>query len=178
MTNTIRINRAPLLTLWGAVVAERSGYSREEALTLGKAVSGLNAQSKGQRLGIYKPAEQDEAEEKRRLERVPAGEVEQVEIVGRPVPAVHTQDGLRAIVKGEPVSPQSVERYLQQKFGAALPDVRAALEALAHYYPPAELERRAYALYEQFRPEIPDGTRGWGAAGDLDLEKIRRLANK
>ena len=50
-TKTISINRAPVLTLWAAVVAERLGFDREEALTLGRAVAGLNAYSKGVRLG-------------------------------------------------------------------------------------------------------------------------------
>ena len=39
----ININRAPVLTLWAVVVAERFGYDPKEALTLGKAVAGLNA---------------------------------------------------------------------------------------------------------------------------------------
>jgi len=42
-SRTIYINRAPVLTLWAAVVAERLGFSRDEALTLGRAVAGLNA---------------------------------------------------------------------------------------------------------------------------------------
>ena len=50
---TVKINRAPVLTLWATVVAERLGYDHETALTLGKAVAGLNAQSKGRRLGIF-----------------------------------------------------------------------------------------------------------------------------
>lgn len=44
---TIEINRAPVLTQWATVVAERLGFNHEEALALGKAVAGLNAQSKG-----------------------------------------------------------------------------------------------------------------------------------
>ena len=48
----VTVNRAPVLTLWGAVVAARMGYAWEEALTLGKGVAGLNAQSKGRSLGI------------------------------------------------------------------------------------------------------------------------------
>ena len=51
----ILINRAPVLTLWAAVVAERLGFDRKEALSLGKAVAGLTAQSKGRRLGILHP---------------------------------------------------------------------------------------------------------------------------
>jgi hypothetical protein len=34
---TIRINRAPVLTLWAVVVAERLGFDRDEALSLGRA---------------------------------------------------------------------------------------------------------------------------------------------
>src|SRR3954447_20557834 len=36
----IRINRAPVLTLWAAVIAERLGFDRATALTLGQAVAG------------------------------------------------------------------------------------------------------------------------------------------
>jgi hypothetical protein len=35
--NKFKIDRAPVLTLWVAVVAERLGYHEETALTLGKA---------------------------------------------------------------------------------------------------------------------------------------------
>jgi hypothetical protein len=43
----ILINRAPALTLWATTVAERLGFDHNEALSLGKAVAGLTAQSKG-----------------------------------------------------------------------------------------------------------------------------------
>ncbi len=179
MATTIKINRAPVLTLWGVVVAERLGYSHDEALSLGKAVAGLNAQSKGRRLGIYnKPAESAaEAEGGKKKERQ-AGEVVMIEVVGRPVPAIHTDHGLRASINGEEINPKSTERYLEQKFGAALGEARRALEDLAQAYPPQELEQHAYALYEQFRPAIPEGTRGWGAAGNLNLERINDMAAK
>ena len=41
--DTIKINRAPVLTPWAAVVAERLGFDRDEALTLGRAVAGYRA---------------------------------------------------------------------------------------------------------------------------------------
>jgi hypothetical protein len=72
---TLTINRAPVLTLWAAVVAERLGYDADEAATFGKT-------------------------------------------------------------------------------------------------------EEAFALYEVFRPEIPRGTRGWGAKGVLDLEKITAMAKE
>ena len=179
MANTIKINRAPVLTLWGVIVAERLGYNHDEALTLGKAVAGLTAQSKGQRLGIYTPAEAElDAKSAKKTKERKIGEAIMVEVVGRRVPAVKTKLGLRATASGEEIKPESVERYLEKKFGAELAEVRNTLEALAQSYSPQELERHAFALYEQFRPGVPEGVRGWGATGDLDLERMRKLAKK
>src|SRR3990172_8352208 len=84
----VRVNRAPVLTLWAAIVAERQGHDREAALTFGKAVAGLNAQTKGRTLGIYsasKAAESDKPPKK-----VGLGEEFWVEVCGRPVPAKNT----------------------------------------------------------------------------------------
>ena len=50
----LSVNRAPVLTLWAAVVAEVLGVEYDEALTLGRAVAGLNAYSKGVSLGLAK----------------------------------------------------------------------------------------------------------------------------
>ena len=55
MHHRIEINRAPVLTLWAAVVAERLGFDWQEALTLGRAVAELNAYSKGKALGLFEP---------------------------------------------------------------------------------------------------------------------------
>jgi hypothetical protein len=179
MAESIKINRAPVLTLWGVIVAERLGYSHDEALTFGKALAGLNAQSKGQRLGIYSKSE-DELEKKmsEQSKEREIGETQMVEVVGRMIPAVHTAHGLRASIKGKEIDPGSVEKYLEKKFGEALPEVTKAFEELAQSYPPPELERQSYKLYERFRPSVPEGTSGWGASGELSLERIRQLAKK
>src|SRR2546423_10658316 len=103
-TTTLSINRAPVLTLWAAVVAERLGFDEDEALTLGKAVAGLNAQAKGRRLGIFKPHE-EKAKTAREKER---GERFWIEVLGRPVPATNTEDGIRAVRGGEPIDSDSV----------------------------------------------------------------------
>lgn len=170
----IKINRAPVLTLWAAVVAERLGYDEETALTLGKAVAGLNAQSKGRRLGIYE--EKTEEEIKKEAKKKKPVKTEFIEILGRGVPAVKTPRGLRAALKGEAIHAGSVETYLEQKFKDDLDETRSAMEKLAKAYTPKQLESKAYALYEKFRPEIPEGTKGWGAKGELDLDYIRSLA--
>jgi hypothetical protein len=43
--HNILINRAPVLTLRATTVAERLGFDHDEALSPGKSVAGLNAQS-------------------------------------------------------------------------------------------------------------------------------------
>jgi hypothetical protein len=170
----IKINRAPVLTLWAAVVAERLGYNQKEALSFGKAVAGLNAQSKGRRLGIYEE-KKDEDQEKNKKEEKPS-KLEFIELLGRGIPAVKTAHGLRASIKGEEVDAESVEKYLKQKFGDDLEAARTAMEKLAKAYTAKQLENEAYGLYEKFRPKIPEGTKGWGAKGELDLDYVKSLA--
>lgn len=167
----VTINRAPVLTLWAAVVAARLGFDWDAALTLGKGVAGLNAQSKGRRLGIYKPAEPKVS----RPPRAKRGEEIRVEICGRAVPAVSTRDGIRAVVGEKPVDPEGVTAYLESKFGDDLGAVKEAMQSLARSMKPGELAERAYSLYEAFRPAIPAGKKGWGAAGELDLDRIKSL---
>jgi hypothetical protein len=173
---TIKVNRAPVMTLWAAVVAERLGHGPEAALTLGKAVAGLNAQAKGRRLGMYEepPDQTDETASSPR----PTGGQLLVTVLGRPVPAVQTSQGVRATINGQPIDPGSVRRYLKRAFGGDLAAVQAALEELAQAYSRDELAARAYPLYEQFRPAVPAGKQGWGAKGELRLDAIRALAQK
>ena len=159
--NKIQINRAPVLTLWAAVVAERLGFDHDEALSLGKALAGLNAQSKGRRLGIFKPAPK-EMKKVRERER---GEEFWVELLGRRFPAMNTEEGVRAVIKSEPIEPASVERYLESKFGDALTEARKAMMELAGAFEPDELAERGFGLYEQFRPAIPEGVEWMGSKG-------------
>jgi hypothetical protein len=152
-------------------VAEHLGFELNEALTLGRALAGLTAHTKGIRLGIFEPATADEVRERR--SQLEEGEQLEVRLLGRMIPVVRPPEGLRAVEKGKPGSPASVERYLQGKFGDALGEVQEAMEALAASLPPAELARSAFSLYERFRPEVPSDERGWGARATLDVERIR-----
>src|SRR5215213_9594857 len=133
----IKINRAPVLTLWAAIVAERLGYGKDTALTLGKAVAGLNAQSKGRKLGIYEEkSDQDKKEEKKKEKEA---KPEFIELLGRGIPAVKTSKGMRAAIQGDEIDPESVETYLKQKFKDDLKDARAAMEKLAKAHTPKQL---------------------------------------
>jgi len=172
----VTINRAPVLTLWGAVVAERLGYDRDAALTFGKCLSGLNAQAKGRRLGIFGPPKGPKRAGPAKKHGL--GEEFWVEICGRPLPAKNTRDGVRAVVKDQPIEPKRVAEYLGRSFGADLAAVRGALEDLAASFSPEELAEQAYGLYERFRPQIARGVAGWGQKGTLDLDLIRSLGEK
>jgi hypothetical protein len=171
----LNINRAPVLTLWAVVVAERLGFKRSEALTLGRAVAGLNAYSKGKSLGIFKPSKKGLSDRRKRMKD---GEVFHVELLGRAVPVRREETGIHALKDSKPISPEGVERYLESKFADALNDTREAMQELADAFPPVELQRVAFELYEQFRPDIPSGKKGWGAKGRLSLDGIRQLAEK
>lgn len=169
----IKINRAPVLTLWATVVAERLGHNHKTALTLGKAVAGLNAQAKGQRLGIFeKPKEKP-----LKIERKGAKPKEEfVALLGRQIPILRAPDGVRAVIKGEVIDPESVAKYLSQKFGEDLADAEEAMTILAKAYKPEKLSMDAYSLYVKFRPNVPEGEKGWGAKGELGLGMIRSLS--
>jgi len=83
---------------------------------------------------------------------------------------------VRAVVESKPIEPESVERYLESKFGEALPEARMAMTELAGAFDPDELTECGFSLYERFRPKIPEGVSGWGAKGELDLGLIRKLS--
>ncbi len=171
----VLINRAPVLTLWSAVVAERLGFDRNAAVTLGRAVAGLYAASKARTLGLAKPREK--AKPRKSGERKPGREVE-IHLLDRTFAAIETPEGLRAMVGDKPALPDEVHRYLRDKFGEHLDEVRAAMTALARSRRPQRLAEEAWTLYESFRPTIPRAARGWGTKGALDLNRIRALADE
>jgi hypothetical protein len=170
---SVIINRAPVLTLWAAVVAEMLGFDYDEALTLGRGVAGLNAYSKGLALGLFQPTPKAVREQRQKLRK---DEVVTIDLLNHAVPAKYTDEGLRALSNDRPISPESVKRYLESKFGDAFDEVYDTMKGLAKSLTPSELAQKAYPLYEKFRPEIPSGKRGWGASGKLDLDVLRGMA--
>ncbi len=74
---------------------------------------------------------------------------------------------------GKPASAKSVQSYIARAFGNRLTDARTAMEALAASLSPEELNRVGFRLYERFRPDVPEGVQGWGAKGELRLERVQ-----
>jgi hypothetical protein len=165
----IKINRAPVLTLWAAVVAERLGHPPETALSLAGAVAGTAARAKARRLGIAE--ESDQAKE--RAEAAPRPAEGSARLLGKTIRLTHDEDGVvLADGGGKPAPAAPVRAYVAKALGDHLAEARKALEDLAARYEPEELNRVGFRLYERFRPEVPPDVRGWGAKGVLDLEKI------
>src|SRR5215471_6816909 len=95
--------------------ASATFFGRKTLLPLGLRMS--------RRLGIFKPHEE---KAKKAREKEP-GERFWIEVLGRPVPATNTDDGIRAVRGRNPVGPDSVRRYLEDKFGEDLKAVRSAM---------------------------------------------------
>jgi hypothetical protein len=164
------VNRAPVLTLWAAVVAERLGHPADTALTLGRAVAGSSARIKARSIGREERKTDRDADTPRlAVQHVTAP----VFLLGQTIRLLPTADGeLRAAEGDQPLSPTGAQRYLASAFGDHLNEVRAAMEVLAGRYEPVELNRVGFRLYERFRPEIPPGHTGWGAKAALEVDKI------
>ena len=172
---TLRINCAPVLTLWASVVAERLGWPHDTALTMGQAIAGMTAHSKGVGRGRYAQSED------RRHEPAPAppaevtGAICDVPLLGRIVQVARTAEGQRAISNNALVKPDAVERYLRGELGSQLCAVLSAMERLASTVATDTLNDEAFHLYEHFRPDVASGKRDQGAKGILDLDLIHAL---
>ncbi len=163
----IRVNRAPVLTLWAAIVAERLGHDADAAITLGRAVAGSSARVKARAIGLEEKREEGGVREAAK----PAPR-QTVRLLGRDLPVAEQDGSPYALDQGKPASPRPAHAYVEKAFGAHLPAVRRAMEALADSLPPEELNRIGFRLYEHFRPEVPAGAAGWGKKGILDLKLI------
>ena len=113
----MQVIRAPVLTLWAAVVARCLGFDRDEALSMGRVVAGLNAYLKGKSLGLYSPHPNALPDQRK---HVGSGAVVYVELPKRAVAVMQTAQGLRALSKDEPVDPRACSavssRSLQSRF--------------------------------------------------------------
>ena len=178
MTDGIRINRAPVLTLWAAVVAEQLGYDADTAITLGRVVTGTSARIKARAIGLEPEKEPEDMREVARREeaRRARATLRTVHLLGRDIAVVEGSEGLRAAEDGKPASARSAQAYVEKAFGAHLAEAEAAMRRLAESLPPEELNRIGFRLYERFRPEVPPGAQGWGAKGVLDFAKIEAAA--
>ena len=128
--------------------------------------------------GLLNPRAVKDKTEAAEIRKAAAAKDIEVPLMGRNIPCQIEGDDIRALAKGKPVSPESAQKYLESKFGEDLEAAREAMEKLAKSYKPKDLADKAFGLYEKFRPNVPQGQKGWGAKGTLSLKTIRELGEK
>jgi hypothetical protein len=168
----VRVNRAPVLTLWAAVVAERLGHPPDTALSLASAVAGTAARAKARRLGLSKDRDQTKAATAGKPQSTMPQST--IRLLGRDIPLAQDDDGivLADAGQGKPAPAAPVAVYISKAFGNRLDEVRAVMVELAGRIEPQELNRIGFQLYERFRPDVPAEVKGWGAKGELHLGRI------
>jgi len=175
----VEVNRAPVLTLWMAVVLERLGVPKAAALGAGKVIAARCAIAKGRALGLLSEPVAREAPLVGKNRTATAAAAEEItRVAGQSVRLVLTSGGLRAVDPAAKktaaqavVDPTKVEAYLRGAFGDQLGDVQAAMADAATACSKEDLRANAMRLYERFRPEW----HGWGARGQMRLSAIRAV---
>jgi hypothetical protein len=99
---------------------------------------------RGGPLGLFQPTPKEAQEQRRKMRKE---ETVTVALLHRAVPAKHTIEGLRALSGDCPFHSESVQKYLESKFGDALEEVSNAMMDLAKSLPPVQLAEKAYTLY-------------------------------
>ncbi|GAA5973758.1 hypothetical protein JCM11641_005120 [Rhodosporidiobolus odoratus] len=163
VSKTVITNRAPVMTAWACVVAERLGFRRQEALSIAHVFTDMNASTKGVSLGIMAP-------DAVKIEVGPSQPF--VELLGRKVPLLSTQHGeWRAISKGLVADPSKAFAYVRGAFRQQLGAVVGAMRLLAESFSPAELNQKGYGLYLDFRPS----SEKWGSKAEMKMSTILEL---
>ncbi|KAF9652180.1 hypothetical protein BDM02DRAFT_3063063, partial [Thelephora ganbajun] len=168
------INRAPVMTAWATIVAERLGFGREEALSIASVYTETNATSKGISIGVHS-SEKNEISQKSMDETQPY-----VDLMGRRITLYrfqlsYDQSQWRALSSGKAVPPLDAYKYITTSLKQTTPYILGAMRLLAESYEPGELNRKGFSLYCDFRPEIEPGKSGWGKRGKVPCEVILRL---
>ncbi|KAG2156137.1 hypothetical protein DEU56DRAFT_765719 [Suillus clintonianus] len=167
-TKSTIVNRAPLMTAWATVVAERLGFEREEALSIASVYTEMNAISKGVSIGLF------DKTRKKEIEPIKDSTQPYVDLLGRR-PLYQTQNETwRALDNTSPALPSTAFSYISRSFRQTTPYVIGALRLLAESFPPPELNNKGFGLYAEFRPDVD----GWGKRGEVRCERILSLRKK
>jgi hypothetical protein len=168
-TKSTVVNRAPLMTAWASVVAERLGFEREEALSIASVYTEMNAISKGVSLGLF------DKSRKKEIEPIKHSTQPYVDLLGRRIPLYQTHNKTwRALDNTSPALPSTAFSYISRAFRQTTPYVIGALRLLAESFPPQELNNKGFGLYAEFRPDVD----GWGKRGEVRCEQILSLRKK
>jgi hypothetical protein len=115
------------------------------------------------------PADPDKKKEKKSSD----GAKEEVEVMHFKLRV----KGGKAYVGDKAQSPG--EDALRKKYGEKYEVVKQAFEdALGGRKAGKELNDAAFKMYEEFRPTVSKGQKGWGRKGELDLDKVKEVVSR
>ncbi|KAL1870172.1 hypothetical protein Daus18300_005236 [Diaporthe australafricana] len=174
----IIINRAPVLELWAASVANflHPKLSWNLCLSIGSSISTITAISKGRSIGTVAPPDESKNDASANKDKKAGDELPTVKVMGFPM----TIKDESILVKGKPKTAREVS--LVRKYGSnesysqAKDAMTGALEAWKGKED--DLDTKAFHMYERFRPDVAKGQKGWGRKGELHLSKIRDAIRK
>lgn len=177
--SAVIINRAPVLQLWAACVTHLIYPSLpwSTCLSAGSAISTICAVAKGRSIGTI--SERDESEQKQRKREEEKRKQKDLDVIHVMQFKLKLQDGL-ALVGSEPKGKPGNEEPLRKKFGEQYDSVKTSFEAALESWKgdEEELNKKAFGFYEEFRPTVKSGQKGWGRKGELSLEKVRSTVEK
>ena len=171
----IMINRSPVLQLWASVVAAflHPDENWDTCLSIGSSISTLCAISKGKAIGQIEPKDRS-AEDENKLQKrkqKAKNEMREVEVMGFPL---HIKNGV-VVLDGK--EKPTKEELLQGKYGGeeTYTKVKQVMQdALQSWSDDKdELDKKAFHMYEKFRPNVAAGQSGWGRKGELNLHEIK-----
>ncbi|KAJ7068338.1 hypothetical protein C8F01DRAFT_1017602, partial [Mycena amicta] len=160
-TKSTVVNRAPLLTAWATLVAEKIGFQREEALSIASVFTEINALAKGISIGKYNKSVASG------MEGSPTGTQPYVDIMGRRLhhlsrPLFQDQNSQwRGLSAGKVAQPSTAFAYISRAFRQTTPHIIGAMRLLLATYSVEEIngkKGKGWGLYADFRPEVV----GWG----------------
>lgn len=174
--DSITINRAPVLELWGSCVTQflYPSLSWSTCLSAGGAISTITAISKGRSIGKIEKPDPGEAQKKKE-EREKKAEKENLEELETMSFKLSLDKDGNAMVGGKPK--KGNEETLKKKYGGdeQYDKVKKAIQDALKSWKgnEEELDSRAFKMYEDFRPNIPPGQSGWGRKGQLNLDTVK-----
>jgi hypothetical protein len=171
----ININRSPVLQLWSACVAHfvYPQLPWETCISAGSAISTICAVSKGRSIGTVDPSTTTEDKKRKREEaRERNKELDAIDVMQF---HLKLKDGRALVGSQEPGKP-GAEAPLIKKFGQKeYSEAKKVFEECLQKWKGKEtqLNQKAFQFYEQFRPQIAGGQKGWGKKGELSFAKVR-----
>ncbi|KAJ4364123.1 hypothetical protein N0V83_009578 [Neocucurbitaria cava] len=173
--NVIIINRAPVLHLWSACVRHvlYPDLPWPTCLSAGAAISAICAVAKGRSIGTIPEKEKDvdssssKEKKKRQDAKEQKDDLESIDVMQF---HLRLKDGLALVSSADKKGKPGNEDVLRKKFGGEgegeYERVKGCFEeVLGKWEGEEELGKRAFGLYEGFRPDVRAGQKGWGGRG-------------